>query len=145
MRALLILLAICLVTASFASTENPIQPGREAFVAAFNKGDSDALAKLLEKDCILDTMTGQMVIGGKGIAMGMAGMSKAYDLELKPVQTRDSGDMAYEAGTWTHLKKGTKEVQQLGTYVWIWKKESDGWQLEALSVTQAPTPEAVKN
>ena len=144
MRALLIVLAIGLVATTFAASENPIQKGREAFVAAFNKGDGDALTKLLEKDCLLETMTGQMVTGGKGIAMGMAGMSQAYDLELKPQQFRESGDMAYEAGTWTHFKKGTKDVLELGAYVWIWKKESDGWRMETLSVNKSPTPKVLK-
>jgi len=135
------LLAIVLIFASFALVSardaKTIDPLRAAFVAAFDKGDAATMQKLFEPEVLLLSVSGQPARGGAAIARGMAGMSSQMDLELNPMQSRESGDMLYEAGTWNHNAKGSKTVVQTGTYVWIWKKEKDGWRIETMSVTAA--------
>ena len=138
MRAVLAVLFLisCLGT-SFAKDTKTVDPLREAFVTAFNKGDAATMEKLFEPDMLLFTFTGQPVKGGAAIAKGMAGTSSQHDLDLKPLQSRESGDMLYEAGTWNHYAKGTKSLRQTGTYIWVWKKEKEGWRIESMSVTAA--------
>ncbi len=138
MRAILaaILLIACFSTALARDTKT-IDPLREAFVIAFNKGDAATMEKMYEPDVLLLTFSGQPVKGGAAIAKGMAGMASQMDLELKPLQSRESGDMLYEAGTWNHFAKNTKTIRQTGTYIWVWKKEKEGWRIESMSVTAA--------
>lgn len=154
MRRITALLLTIFAAVAFAHSalapDNPNDARRNAFIDAFNKGDVSALEKIFEPDAMLLTFGGQVVIGGKGIAKGMASMSPTLDLDLKPLRYREAGDLLYEAGTWSHFKKGTKEVKQLGTFVWVWKKEKtkdkDEWRLDTLSVTAAPgVPIEIKN
>ena len=132
----LLCLLVCLSTA-LTKESKTIDTLRESFVAAFNKADAATMEKLFEPDVLLLTFSGEPVKGGAAIAKGMSGMASKMDLELKPVQSRESGDMLYEAGIWNHYAKGTKTVRQTGTYIWVWKKEREGWRIESMSVTAA--------
>jgi ketosteroid isomerase-like protein len=137
---LILLVAVLLSTISGAMArheKDPMDNCREAFLAAYNKGDAAALEKIFEPDGILLSFGAQVYKGGPMISKGLASSALALDLELMPVKTRRSGDMMYELGTWNHLAKGTKDIKQTGTYIWVWKKEKDGWRLETLSATAA--------
>lgn len=115
---------------------------REAFQTAFNKSDVNGLGSLMLPDTLLLSFSGQQIKGGEKIAAGMAAISKSVTLSLKAVQSRKSGDMAYEAGTWEHVNRSSSDSVDKGTYVWIWRRTGSGWQLETFTVTAAPRPKS---
>lgn len=106
----------------------PEQPEQihQRFVAAFNRGDSDALLDLYEDDAVLVAQPGQQVQGKDGIGealQGFLGLSGPIDLQTKAVVR--VGDIAYLAGSWTldgkapdgspvHLEGVTAEVLRRG-------------------------------
>lgn len=136
MRTLLIALLLASVAlASPRQQPKTIDSLRSSFLTAFNSGDAAALEKIFEPDVLLLSFTGQPVQGGATISKVMAGMSKQLSLEMESIQSRESGDLLYEAGTWKHLQKGTTTVRQSGTFIWVWKHEKDSWRIETMSVT----------
>src|SRR5947209_7691270 len=122
-RCLSLIVCFATVSAAIAAGDNPIDAPRAAFINAFNKGDAAGMKGTFESDVLLLTFTGQTITGADTISKGMASMSSHADLDEKPMQVRISGDMAYEAGTWTHKRKGGTESLATGTYVTVWHKQ----------------------
>jgi len=109
---------------------------RTAFLEAFRKSDASTMKSMYSDDAILLSFDGRVIRGSGSISQGMEMFSQQVELELKPIRSSTSGDLCYEAGTWRHLKKGTRSEAGAGTYVWVWKKDSKGtWRIEMHSVT----------
>ena len=120
---------------------DPLTSQREAFVAAFNRGDAAALSGFYASDAILLSFMGDPVTGSETISAGMARAASAFDLVLEPIRSRASATLITEAGTWRHREKGTTNDRDGGTYFWSWRREPDGrWVIDVHSVTRKPRP-----
>lgn len=122
---------------------DPVATQREAFVAAFNRGDAEMLRGFYAPDAAFLSFTGQAVLNPELVAAGLSRASSLFDLDLKPLRSGASGSMIYEAGTWQHREKGTPTVADAGTYLWLWRKDQNGaWVIHVHSVNRKPPPSA---
>ena len=72
------------------------------------------------------------------------------DLVLTPVAVEESGDLAYEEGTYSIKVPGSdgQSMQDVGKYVVVWKKGPEGtWQLhrDMLRIRTSPRPAIASN
>jgi ketosteroid isomerase-like protein len=148
MRHIAILGVVFAVIFSFASAyggrpqelDKSMDARRLAYLDAFNKAEARAIKALYSDNAVLLSYDGRTIRGSDMISAGMAMMAGQAELDLIPAQSRSSGDLAYETGTWRHRKKGTKDVMASGGYLWVWHKNNKGiWSIDSQSVTMVPT------
>ncbi|MBI1741556.1 SgcJ/EcaC family oxidoreductase [Candidatus Acetothermia bacterium] len=111
-----------------------IEDAGAKFVAAVSRGDAVALAAFYQEDAKLLPPNSQMVTGRQHIqefwqAFLQTGTVQ-LTLETKDVDSRS--DLAYEVGGYT-LKiqpKSGSAMTDMGKYVTIWKRQTDGsWKI----------------
>lgn len=138
-------MALCLVMAlasglGFAApaAAQSAQAGIEAalveFAEAFNSKDAAAVAAHYTEDAAVLPPDAARVDGRENIEKFWRGAMDAglTDLALKAVEVEESGDLAYEVGTFTFKApgEGGALAEAAGKYIVIWKKEPDGaWRL----------------
>jgi uncharacterized protein (TIGR02246 family) len=106
-----------------------VEAGNRAFIAAFLKGDADAVAQLY-------TENAQVFAPGAPVARGRAAIAAAWrrtiesgvaDLSLQTAEVESDGDLACETGIVRLVSRdGTKTE---GRYVVVWKREGGRWML----------------
>lgn len=106
-----------------------VEAGNQAFIAAFLKGDADALAQLYTEDA-------QVIAPGAPVARGRSAIAAAWQrtldtgvqgLRLDTAEVESSGDLACETGIVRLVARDGTESQ--GRYVVVWKREGGRWKL----------------
>ena len=99
--------------------------------AAFNKGDSHALAELYTEDAYVLPAGGEMVHGRQAIqGFWDSTMKQLGDGKLTTVDVQPLGpDAAREIGTFSFKTKGNAPQDVTGKYVVVWRKINDQWKL----------------
>jgi len=140
MNTLAALLSGCVLTIALAgsaqaqSAKAEIEAAIAEFETAFNGKDSAAVAELYSEDAAIFPPEGPRIDGREGIGNYWGGAIEAglSDLELSAVEIQDSGNSAYEVGTFA-LKapaEGGASNDVKGQYIVIWTKDAQGnWRL----------------
>jgi len=148
MKRLLTLLSLGLVMTACGqqapSTDTTALEARsDAWEAALNAKDVDALVNLYTEDARLLPPDGEMTSGKDGIRAVFGGMIDAgIGGETTPVETTVSGDVGYIVGTFT-LVAGD-ELLGTGKYIETWRRGADGQWLIANDIYNndpSPKPE----
>ena len=97
----------------------------EAWEAAFNAGDIDALVMIYTSDARLLPPNGEMTSGGDAIRTIFGGLIDAgISGDLTSVETKVSGDMGYDLGTYTFMDGDM--VVDTGKFIEIFHRGDDG-------------------
>jgi uncharacterized protein (TIGR02246 family) len=127
-----IAIPLMLLTTSAAAQSKPtIQKLNDAWMAAFDKGDSHALAELYTKDAYVLPAGGEMIHGRQAVQgfwdsmMRQIGDGTLTTIDIEPL----GPDAAREIGTFSFKKKGNAPEEVNGKYVVVWRKVNDQWKL----------------
>lgn len=115
--------------ASSAVTDG-ILSANQAFKAAFNSGDSAAVAALYTADGQLAPPNSDVVEGAEALAgYWQAFIAMGLKVEaLDTVEVDEYGDSAVEQGRY-RLVDGDGNPVDHGKYMILWKRDGDGWKL----------------
>lgn len=109
---------------------------RSDFVAAFNAGDTTALAGVFTADAQIMDNAQPTAVGGAAYASAVAAMRAqmaAVSVEATPTKTEVVGDVAYENGTYRTSatpKAGGAPMVEEGRYLVVLRRQADGtWKL----------------
>ena len=113
-----------------AAVRQAIEAQNSRFSAAAAKADTATIAGLYTDDAIVMGPNGPALHGHDAIAKGFASMSAMKLTGLK-LQTQDvivAGDYAIETGAYdlTAAPPKAKPVHDVGKYIVVWKKQTDG-------------------
>ena len=150
MSRLAALLSGCVLTIALAgsaqaqSAKAEIEAVIAEFETAFNGKDAAAVAALYTEDAAIFPPDGPRIDGREGIGNYWRGGIDAglTDLELTAVEIEDSGDTAYEVGTFslTAPAEGGESSEIKGQYIVIWTKDAEGkWRLRRDIWNTGPT------
>jgi uncharacterized protein (TIGR02246 family) len=121
-----------LLAGSAAAQDKPtIQKLNDAWLAAFGKGDSHALAELYTEDAYVLPSGAEMVHGRQAIqgfwdnTMKQIGDGKLTSIDIQPL----GPDAAREIGTFSFKTKGNTPEEISGKYVVVWRKIDNQWKL----------------
>ena len=128
-----VVLSVAILSSAGAARSEDVRPavdaGNRAFVAAFLRGDSNAVAELYTEDA-------QVIAPGAPIARGRAAIAAAWqksidagvkDLVLTTVDVESSGDLACETGRVRVVAKDGTATE--ARYVVVWKRSNGQWKL----------------
>ena len=103
----------------------------EQFAAAFNKGDSAAVAAMYTEDAVLLPPGADMVKGRENIRAFWAKMAEqVQDVKLTTMDVKPLGpEAAREIGTFSLKTKGAQPEEVSGKYVVVWQKAGSDWKL----------------
>lgn len=140
MRELLALTALCLAALACAPADTPpardaaadaaeIRAGNDAWIAAFQSRNLEALGSVYATDAILYPPGSPPVTGREAIAATFApmiegGLGGSTTVE----ETKVSGEMGYQIGSYTLTDPAGNTVDQ-GHFVEIWGLEDGRWVL----------------
>jgi uncharacterized protein (TIGR02246 family) len=122
---------VLLAGTSVAQNKPTIQKLNDEWVAAFNKGDSHAVAELYTEDAYVLPAGGEMVHGRQALqgfwdtAMKQLGDAKLTTVDVQPL----GSDAAREVGTFTFKTKSNAPQEVSGKYVVVWRKINNRWKL----------------
>ena len=126
-------LAAATVSGQGAKTDPVLTKLAAEFSAMATAGNAAKLATLYTSDAVFMPPNGAAV---KGRANIQAWFQKEIDagasnLKLSPFESRTSGDLAFEAGTYSiEMKPKTgKPVSDTGKYIVVFKKEGADWKI----------------
>lgn len=106
-----------------------VEAGNRAFIAAFLRGDAQAVADLY-------TENAQVIAPGAPVARGRSAIAAAWrktmdagvkDLSLDTADVESAGDLACETGIVRLVAKDGKATE--GRYVVVWKRTNGKWKL----------------
>ena len=132
MRKALLLLAFGLMPLpAQAQDAATIQKLNDAFVAAFNRGDTAGLAQMYTEDAEILPPDAGIVKGRAAVQAFWAKAAEGIgDLKLATVDVMPLGpDAAREIGTFTLKTKGAQPQEGVGKYVVVWRKAGGDWKL----------------
>ncbi len=121
-----------LLAGTAAAQDKPtIQKLNDQWGAAFNKGDSHAVAELYTDDAYVLPAGAEMVHGRQAVQGLMDSMMKQLgDARLTAVDVQPIGsDAAREIGTFSFKTKGNTPQDVSGKYVVVWRKVNNQWKL----------------
>lgn len=122
----LIVVAACAPPGSQVSTELPELD--EAWEAAFNDGDVEALAAMYAEDARVMAPNAALGTGRDAVRAVFGGMIDAgLKGELESVEAVVAGDIGYQIGTYAISADGT--VVDRGKYIEIWRKVNGEWKM----------------
>ncbi len=131
-RLAAITISLALLAGSAAAQDKPtIQKLSDAWAAAFNKGDSNAVAELYTEDAYVLPAGSEMVHGRQALqsfwdtAMKQLGDAKLTTVDVQPL----GSDAAREIGTFSFKTKGNAPEEVNGKYVVVWRKINNQWKL----------------
>jgi len=134
MKRLLAVLPLLLIVAACnqappATDPSVITSGAEAWAAAFNAKDVDALAELYTSDARVAPPNSEAEIGRDTVRAEFGAMIDAgLSIQLATVEAAVSGDIGYRYGTYA-LQAGD-ETADVGKYVETWRRGDDGqWRI----------------
>ena len=146
------LLLVCAAVLSCTPTESPrdtdadlaaLQAGNDAWLAAFNSGDFDALGAVYASDAILYPPGSPPAAGRDAIVGAFAGLINAGIFGFIEVEeTEVSGEMGYQIGSFV-LKTSEGDVVDEGHFVEIWGVEEGEWVMRRDTFNSDLAPEEV--
>lgn len=119
-----------------AGVEDSIRAVNERFESAVLAGDSTAVAALYTEDAVFLAPGTPRVQGRMGIRSAfarMVGGMTEFDLETDRVEVAESGEIAYEVGSY-ELAVETPDgatMRDEGKYLVVWEKVDGAWHLAA--------------
>ncbi len=125
-----LLLIITACNQATPSTDPSVITSRsEAWEAALNAGDVDALVDLYTSDARLLPSNAEMASGSDAVRAVFGGMIDAgLSGELTSIEAVVSGDIAYNVGTYTTMDGDT--LVDAGKYIETWHRGDDGeWRI----------------
>ncbi len=130
----IMLAAVCLEVLTWpagAQDKATIDKLNEQFAAAFNKGDSAAVAAMYTEDAVLLPPGADMVKGRENIRAFWAKMAEqVQDVKLTTMDVKPLGpEAAREIGTFSLKTKGAQPEEVSGKYVVVWQKAGSDWKL----------------
>jgi len=125
---LLLIVAAC-NQAPQATDPSVITSGAEAWAAAFNAKDVDAIAELYTSNARVSPPNSEAKVGRDSVRAEFGAMIDAgLSVELATVETGAAGDIGYRYGTFV-LQAGDETVD-VGKYVETWQRGEDGqWRI----------------
>jgi uncharacterized protein (TIGR02246 family) len=127
-----ITISLMLLAATAAAQDKPtIQKLNDEWTAAFNKGDSHALAELYAEDAYVLPAGAEMLHGRQAIqGFWDNTMKQLGDGKLTTVDVQSLGpDAAREIGAFSFKTKGKAPEEVSGKYAVVWRKINDQWKL----------------
>jgi uncharacterized protein (TIGR02246 family) len=118
------------IAAQSGDVKAQIDKANEAFMAAFAKGDTAAIAAMYTTD-------GQALPPNTDVVRGRDAIKKLWDdgiamgvksVKLKATEVEAHGNVAHEVGTYAVLSADGTELDR-GKYIVIWKREGNTWKL----------------
>jgi uncharacterized protein (TIGR02246 family) len=139
MKTHLTILTVALTAAASVTTyaqtvSAPLMERTKQFVAAVKAKDAAKVAACYAEDAVWMQPNGPRVNGQKAIqdqARRLFQDSPSTDLDLTPLASQVSGDLAYIQGEFVTSGKGPNGqfVRQKGNYVWILKNVGGEWKI----------------
>lgn len=118
-----------------ATVQAAIDAALTGFTEGMKKGDTAAMVAPYAEDAIVLSAGAPAARGHAGIKKLNAGMMAGFTVPAAKITSEDlivTGDYAIETGKYEmtlHPKKG-KDIQDVGKYVAVWKKQADGsWKM----------------
>ena len=142
--AVTLMLAGCSAPAEKSATEKAADPQadkaavdkvRDDFIAAFNAGDATKIADLYAENAVALPGDGPTVQGRAGILDRNKGLFDQFTAKvtITPTDTRISGDLAVDQGTYTMAMtpkaKGGKPMTEEGRYVVVLYRDGGAWKV----------------
>ena len=129
--------------------EATIRASAPAFAAAYNAGDTDALAAMYWEDAVLQPPGAPSATGRDAIHAFLAGdivATKAAGLTMNMLESGAvdvSGDLAYDAGTYT-VTDASGATVDTGKYLSVFQKRDGKWLFirDTWNSDMAPAPAA---
>jgi uncharacterized protein (TIGR02246 family) len=128
------------------TAKEAIEAANQQFEAAFNKGDTTALAGLYTSDAALLPPTEARVDGRPAIELYWKGLVDAgfKELMLKTQEVTETTDGAVEFGRYTLAGPAANGAQgtigtYAGTYAVLWRAEDGSWRLHRDMWTDDPS------
>ncbi len=124
--------------------EAAIRKAIESYVAAFNRGDADAVAKhFSETGTYVDPVTGEREVGREAIAKALterfaAGAKSKLVVDVQSVRLLDD-QVALEEGTATVVSR--TDAPEVTTYIAVHVKKDGKWFLDSVRETALVEPE----
>ncbi|MEY2403036.1 MAG: hypothetical protein QOD38_587 [Acidimicrobiaceae bacterium] len=108
-------------------SKSDIEAGEQKWEAAFNSGDASGVANLYEQDARLmapnaDIIEGRSAIEGFVKEFLQTGAQLKFDL----LTVHEAPELAVAVGRYTMDFPSGAAPQDLGKYVEVWKRQSDG-------------------
>jgi ketosteroid isomerase-like protein len=130
-------IALVIVTgepAGAQTAQSSIEANNADFVAKYAAKDTIGLAQLYTEDAVAFPPNEDRVAGRESVQKMWQGWIDAgvTDLTLKSTQVEESGNLAYEEGTYSVKIPGSdgKTSEEIGKYIVVWKKGADGeWRM----------------
>ncbi|MDH4048519.1 MAG: DUF4440 domain-containing protein [Gammaproteobacteria bacterium] len=144
MNKLFCILTLALFVAACGQTTDSGKPfsSRDGqWQAAMDAGDAGALVALYAEDARLMPPNAEATIGREAVAATFSGMIESgARVELTVVESKSSGDMAYNVGTYKMTAGG--EVSDRGKYIEVWQRGADGAWLMTNDIWNSDLPVA---
>ena len=108
-----------------------ISEGYKAFEQAFYRGDADTISRMYTENAELLIPEAPMISGREPIRQVWKSIvgSGGNAVQVNTVEVQESGDWAYEVGTFT-TSGPDGNVVSAGKYIVIWKRQSTGeWKI----------------
>jgi uncharacterized protein (TIGR02246 family) len=120
----------------YAAEEKAIRDLDAQWANAVAAKDTAAISKLYATDALFMPPNMQALGGRAGAQKGWGGMFSmlGFGLTFGPTKivVAQSGDMAYDIGTYTFTMQGAKgPVEDKGKYLVVWKKQDGQWKVVA--------------
>jgi uncharacterized protein (TIGR02246 family) len=119
---------------------------RDDFMAAFNAGDAAKIGELYSENALAMGGDRPTLQGPAAIVESNKTMFDQFTakITITPTQTKTSGDLAYDQGTYTleltPKAKGGKPAKEEGRYVVVLQREGDAWKVVADIDNKNPPP-----
>ncbi|GAA4308671.1 hypothetical protein GCM10023115_36710 [Pontixanthobacter gangjinensis] len=105
------------------------------WVDAWNRNNPKELDTLTANDAVL-YMEGQQMNADSIRSWYNNAAPMMKDLKTNAQVEYATGDIAYEAGTYSHgIKNDSLNTTYEGTYTFIWKKSNNDWKLQVMNIT----------
>jgi uncharacterized protein (TIGR02246 family) len=108
-----------------------LNAAREAFMAAYEKGDADAIGRLYHPEAVSEPNNQPTLKGREAIVASLKGMFEQVSVKvvLTPEETRTLGSVGLDRGQYTVMvtpKAGAPPTSSAGRYVVVFVKDADG-------------------
>jgi ketosteroid isomerase-like protein len=114
-------------------------PDLDAWAAAHNRGDLDALVRTYAGDAVLLPPDGSVLSGHDAVRAVFAGTVASEGVRLERLARWNDGVVASEAGRWEHFTRDTHSTTSAGTYTVVWRRDADGtWHIVQNGWSVAP-------
>ncbi len=144
LAALVLLVSACAPPPPAELTEadkSAITAAERTFQKAFNDSNWDALAAQYTEDAVVMPPNGATVTGREGIKALFSSFPPGTVVELKIVDIKGVGDLAYVRGASAlTIPMGDVTATDLGKYIEIRRKQADGSWLMTVDIFNSDTP-----